>query len=167
MKIYQLIIFMFIWVASLGMAYGATPLCSADNFILEVEMKYLEFNEEDKPYYDRQYRPFPENWSLAFPGLGKTRVKTSGKAHPQERHASLQLDFLSMDGKILTTQKLELNKFREGEQNYFETSSDLDLKLISFFKLANEGKVKVTAIFDELEVCYQSVEVLGTLEQDE
>jgi hypothetical protein len=144
--------------------YAKEVACSKENYDLEVEMKYLEYDKKNLPFYNRQFRPFPEEWSLAFPGLGKLRVKTAKQLLPAEK---VKLEFHSIEGKVLATKELKLAESVFENVTYSATQSELEVDIKNFFNVAKEGKVKLSILVKDKPSCSHSFGVLGTLEQDE
>ncbi len=136
--------------------------CSIENDLIEVEMKHLQYDKNDKPYYDLVFRPFPEEWSLAFPGLGKMRVKSSPKFSSAEE---IRLEYFSLKGELLTTKELKISSSPKENAAYLATQGDLDVEFIKFFEKAKEGKVRVSIVAKKKTICTFSVKILGILEQ--
>jgi hypothetical protein len=145
----------------INFAHSKEVVCSKDNYLVEVEMKHLQYDKSDKPYYDRVYRPFPEEWSLAFPGLGKLRVKAASKVPPAEE---VKLEYQSLKGELLATKELKLSTSSQ-EKSFLTTNTDLDVELNKFFDKAKEGKVRLSFVANKKTICSLSIGILGILEQ--
>jgi len=148
----------------MSFSYAEELTCSKETFLVEVEMKHLQYDKNDKPYYDRIYRPFPLEWSLAFPGLGKMRVKASSKFSPSEE---IKLEYHSLKGELLMTKELKLSTLSQEKASYVVTQSDLDVEFNKFFEKAKEGKVQLSIITKKKAVCSLTIKILGILEQSD
>ena len=143
-------------------AHAEDVACSKENYLIEVEMKHLQYDKNDKSYYDRVFRPFPEEWSIAVPGLGKLRVNAAAKISPAE---VVKLEYLSLKGELLATKELILSSFAEEKSTSLSTQGDLDVEFKKFFEKAKEGKVRISIKAKNKTACTLSVKILGILEQ--
>jgi len=146
----------------MSFSYAEELTCSKDTYLVEVEMKHLQYDKNDKPYYDRIYRPFPEEWSLAFPGLGKLKVKAASKTPIADE---IKLEYQSLKGELLVTKELKLSPLSKNDRTNLVTQSDLDVEFKKFFDKAKEGKVRLSIVANKKNICSLSVKILGILEQ--
>lgn len=127
-------------------------------------MKYLERDKAGKTYFNRQYRPFPEDWSLAYPGLGLIRIQTKDQMpYPQK----VKLEYRSKSGEVLEVKEMKLDESMQEGKKFFVTKDDLDLELKNFFKKALQGKVQISVIENSTSHCSRTLSILGILDQQD
>jgi len=138
-------------------------VCSKENYSIEVEFKHLEYDPQEKPYYIRRFQPMPEDWSLAFPGLGKLRLKVAKSLPPPE---AITLEYRSMDARLLDSKEIKLTPLASPDGFTHGSQNDLEIEFKNFFKKAKEGKVQISVKSKTKVECSTFVRILGILEQN-
>ncbi len=156
---------MMVFVIQLGvskLAHGKVVACNDEFYLTQVEMKYLDYDKNQKRYYRRVFYQFPESWSLAHPGLGKLKIKVGRKNLPAEK---LKLEYRSLKGELLATKEIKLFISYQENSTYLTTQGDLDVHFQSFFERSKEGKVQISFVANNKNICFLSIDILGILEQ--
>ncbi len=139
------------------LAHGKVLACTDEFYLTEVEVKFPD-EKNGKIFYESQFLPFPEKWSVAHPSHGKLKIKLGRKNLPAEK---LKLEYRSMKGELLATKEIKLLISYQENTTYLTTQDDLDIFYRSFFEKADEGKIQISFVASNKTVCYVVIKILG------